>query len=259
MDISRPRAHCRARWILLAALWLLAGCGGSGSSGFDLALLENRAIDRAVMTEMCQDVDGLTICPAAGTPEPTPTQTARPTHTASPTRTVTPGSIATPSATHAVPEATPSATVTATAERPRDHTPTATPTPTDIPGTPNVSTNLGDGNALPCGIDQEPCELDFRFMPENIDPNATFWIAARPGGEPPGVWRIFPDPNRSGAQDAPAFEQPIAVDLPEPDSTYQIAVLVFFVPPADAPETVERLGETGADLAFVTAVLHAQP
>lgn len=247
---------------LAAALLLLAACGGSGSSGFDVAALENRAIERAIETSMCQPVDGLTICAAGQTPLPaaTETQRATPTPTAEPTGTV--ATTGTPTGTPDGPDATPSAdrtatpTTTTTPERPGEDTPTPTPTPTEIPSSPNVGTNLGDSNAVPCQAGAEGCVLDFQFRPENIDPAATFWIAVRTI-IPPGEWRIFPDPTRTGSTDAPAFEQPVEVDFSDPEATYQIAVLVFYLPPGDPPETVERLGETGADLAFVTQELTA--
>jgi hypothetical protein len=44
---------------------LLAGCGGSGSSGFDSSFAEGALIDRAIAEQRCVQGDGdLTICPS---------------------------------------------------------------------------------------------------------------------------------------------------------------------------------------------------
>jgi hypothetical protein len=52
---------------LLCAVLLAACAGGSGSSGFDLALKkENEAIDRALATSGCETNAGLTICASSG-------------------------------------------------------------------------------------------------------------------------------------------------------------------------------------------------
>ena len=261
---AATRRPVRLLAALAAALVLLAACaGGSGSSGFDLAALEDQAIERAVETSMCQEIDGLTICaagetlpaPSTATPAPTPTRTARHEDT------TTPSPIdGTPTRTVEFPDVTASPTTTATPEGPIQATPSltpsATPTPTEIPGTPNVGTSLGDSATVPCLPGTGPCVLDFVFVPENIDPSATYWVAVRMVN-PPGDWVIYPDPTPTGSQDDPMFEQPIEVDFSDPEATYQIAVLVFSAPPSMAPESVERLGETNADLAFVTPVLTA--
>lgn len=254
----RPAVSAASRgWFAATAiLLLLAGCGGSGSSGFDVVAFENSAIERAIETAMCQDVDGLTICAAGEPPPPTATE---PVRTPTPTQTIrsTPtfARTGTPTGTPGV-EMTATPTRTATLPQPDQDTPTATPTPTELPMEPNVGTNFGDSTAIPCQPAAEGCVLDFRFHPENIDPSATFWIAVRrvnPGSD----WRIFPHPTSVGSADAPAFEQDLDVDFGADAAMYQIAVLVFHAPPGDAPDTVARLGDTAADLAFVTQELTA--
>lgn len=53
---------------LLSVMWpilalVLAACGGSGSSGFDITS-ENAAIERALETQECVVFEGLMVCPA---------------------------------------------------------------------------------------------------------------------------------------------------------------------------------------------------
>ena len=111
MTCARPLPGRRTALAALLAALLLAGCGGSGSSGFDALAAENAAIDRALATMDCTVEQGLTICAstvveAPAAPTPTPTRTPTPLHTpatsASPTRTA---------------EAEPSRTATAAADR----------------------------------------------------------------------------------------------------------------------------------------------
>lgn len=55
----------RARRLVLFLTALLAACGGSGSSGFDVAPgLEAPLIERAIAENRCVEGDGLLICPS---------------------------------------------------------------------------------------------------------------------------------------------------------------------------------------------------
>jgi len=58
-------------WIAVATLALVAGCGGSGSSGFDPSFLEGLAIEQALGEQSCVPHDELVIC-AAGVATPLP-------------------------------------------------------------------------------------------------------------------------------------------------------------------------------------------
>ena len=120
----------RARWLWLMALWcLLSACaGGSGSSGFDAVLAENRAINKALDTDGCEVVEGLTICAAGGaTPSPIDTATAAP---AAPTQTPVPTQAATSTATLTSPTEGPTqGAFTATASVDTTTTPTGTAGP----------------------------------------------------------------------------------------------------------------------------------
>jgi hypothetical protein len=62
----------RARRLVVFLTALLAACGGSGSSGFDVAPgLEATLIGRAIAENRCVEGDGLLICPS-GVPAPGP-------------------------------------------------------------------------------------------------------------------------------------------------------------------------------------------
>lgn len=73
VELRKMRTGLAAASALLALLlWSMAGCGGSGSSGFDISpLTEGQAIARAIDRNECVAVDEQTICasgvePAAG-------------------------------------------------------------------------------------------------------------------------------------------------------------------------------------------------
>lgn len=246
-------ARCALGALAIACALIAAACvGGSGSSGFDLRAVEDRAIDRALDTSQCQPADGLDICVAGGSDSLPATPTVTPT----PSSTPTPG---TPTPTMVVPGASP----TPTPSLPIDGLPSFTPTPTALPEPPNVGTNLAPGNELPCeggGPIQADgtCSFDFQFVPDNVGPTATYRVALRTL-DPPSDWTILPAPSVVGPDGVPGYEQPIEIaDAAGNPRTYQIAVLVFLEPPGPLPETVERLGESGAHYAFVTAGLSAE-
>jgi hypothetical protein len=77
---------------------------------------------------------------------------------------------------------------------------------------------------------------------------ATYYVAVRPRN-PDGDWLVLP---------APGHRVTVEVDSANPAQEYQFAVLVFLAQPAFVPETVELLVDTGADSAFVTAVVVPQ-
>jgi hypothetical protein len=64
VEIRRTRAQQIATTLLVAAtLWTLTGCGGSGSSGFDISPgSEAAAIAQAIDDETCVPFDKRTIC-----------------------------------------------------------------------------------------------------------------------------------------------------------------------------------------------------
>ncbi len=71
VDTRRFRTGLVAASILIAALWSLAGCGGSGSSGFDVSPLvsEDQAIARAVDQQRCVAFQLQTFCASGVEPE----------------------------------------------------------------------------------------------------------------------------------------------------------------------------------------------
>lgn len=239
------RAAPRLCWLALACAFLF-GCGGSGSSGFELQLREDRAIDEALDTNGCEVNEGLTICAAGGQPTPmiTPTgsiiQTATPTPTAEGSQTSTPAAETTRTATPTLRPATPTTT---------QHAASPTPTPTMVPAAPQVDTNIPPGDAAACVIASPggPCLFEFSFAPLGFPPSATYRVAVRAiDASGSGTWDILPPPIDNGV----SFNVLIPLD---PASQYQTAVLVFEQPPGGLPDSVQRLAETGADYAFVSA------
>lgn len=221
---------------LICAALLSACAGGSGSSGFELARAENRAIERALASDGCEVNDGLTIC-ASDSALPTTTATARVEMTRTPTPT---GPAPTGSA---IPTGSPS-TRTPTATRHASRT----PTPTPIPPQPAVDINLAPGEAIPCQQDGPAgaCSFVLSYDTRGVPDDAAYRVALRPRN-PDGRWRILP-----------ATDGGAVVAVPSASPQYQIAVLVFLDAPTFVPDEVELLAESGADLAFVTPVLSVE-
>ncbi len=71
VDRRTMRTRTAAAMALLTFVWSVAGCGGSGSSGFDIAQLsESATIARAIDNGQCVDFDAKTYC-ASGVPAQT--------------------------------------------------------------------------------------------------------------------------------------------------------------------------------------------
>jgi hypothetical protein len=229
-DPTPTAATRHLRRLVAIVAFLLAACGGSGSSGFDAAA-ENRTIDRVLATEQCETIDGLQICTSSSGPAPSPTPTAQIGQTATPSETPfpLPSGTATPTGTFA--PATPTAT----------RGPSDTPTPTSIPSTPAVDINAAPTDTCPPASDAE-CVFALTFVPRDVPAGAGYRVAVR-GRNPDTRWTIFP-----------ATENSAVIELPAGVIDYQIAVLVFLDAPSFVPEEVERLSTTGADFAFVTPV-----
>lgn len=226
---------------------LLAGCaGGSGSSGFDIRALENERIEQALDEQRCVDVDGLQICPSAeGAMEPP----------ASPTPLDGP-----PTPTPRIPESPSPTPPDGTALPTTTPTPTASPTP---PGAARVEVVFESAEAIAC-LQPSPeasCQFHLSFSAPGFDPDTSFRVAVR-NADPPGDWVIGDDPSFLGNGHAPAFSTNLQLD-PGVDGTadfllVQFAVLVFDEVPFDLPASVQRLGETGARLAFVSEPIRAR-
>ena len=238
------------RWLMWFFLGLvLAACaGGSGSSGFDnFPNSENAAIQAALTDKSCVPFRGLSICPADITEsvEPSPLPTLAPS--ATPTgSTVNPSASATPT-----PLQTRSASPTAS--------PTATP-PVKPARTPRVDTGINDG-AVSCAplAAAGGCILVLPFAPDGFPAATVFRVAVRTV-DPLSPWTIGSDLMPSGSPSAPVFDAPVAVAAPpRAPERVQLAVLAFLKPPASVPTTVDTLGDSGADYAFVTAELNLQP
>jgi len=71
VDTRRLRTGLAVASVLLAALWGFAGCGGSGSSGFDVSPLtsEDQAVARAVDQQRCVEFQLQTFCASGVEPE----------------------------------------------------------------------------------------------------------------------------------------------------------------------------------------------
>jgi hypothetical protein len=219
---AAPRRTPAWRW-LIAALCaaVLAGCGGSGSSGFDGVAAENTAIDHALDTNGCVTERGLTIC-ASG--ELTPTV---PTPEPSPTATVNSNATATPTGTPAFASPTPSPSPTATR-------------PASQPGV-DVQPDTADVANCLAAPDNQTCTLRVVFVPIAAPVDAAYRAAVRQR-QPDSSWRILPVTGNE-------VEIVIGPDV----AVVQTAILLYEREPGPVPTAVEVLSDSGADFAFVTA------
>jgi hypothetical protein len=239
--------------LFVLGLLLSACAGGSGSSGFDtFPNSENAAIQTALDEQRCVEFEGLNICPAdtnQGT-QPSATPTRMPTGT--PTSSFNP---------------TPVRSATATALVTASPTPTrvATPTPTaeiHPPHLPVVDTGIQDGS-IPCAPADSGngCILVLPFAPDGFPVGTVFRVAVRTV-DPPSVWTLGSDVAPTGSPSAPEFDAAVAIGTatqqPAQGVRVQLAVLAFVTPPDSAPATVQTLGDSGADYAFVTGDVSLQ-
>ena len=217
-----PRRTAAWRW-LIAALCaaVLAGCGGSGSSGFDGVAAENTAIDHALETNGCVTERGLTIC-ASG--EVTPTQ---PTPEPSPTATEMLNTTATPTGTPVFGTPTPSPSPTATR-------------PASQPGV-DVQPDATDIANCIAAADSQECTLRVVFVPIAAPIDAAYRAAVRQR-QPDGPWRI-----------QPVTGNEVEIVIGPGVAVVQTAILLYEREPGLVPTEVAVLSDSGADFAFVTA------
>jgi hypothetical protein len=227
--------------LVLACALLLAACsGGSGSSGFDAAA-ENAAIARALQSQGCQTIEGLTICAsgsATPTPLSTPTGTPAAHFTLTPSPSATPGGVLTPTTTPHF--ASPSPTTTLVLPNP-----TTTPTATPVPSQPSVVIDVGPNNTLPCRrtLPGAPCVAVVTFHPIGAPADAAYRVAVRTVSQP-NTWTVVPVTDNSAA-----------VEVNPSSPAYQLAVLLFLSEPGPIPVHITLLSQSGADFAFVTPAL----
>ena len=248
----RITALSAAAWLAVLCLTALVGCaGGSGSSGFDA--IENAAIDQALDEQRCVDSGGLVICPAetavgmptAAPPTATPSPTATPT-TAAPATDTPP--IATP-ATEVARTATPTLLATPTPTVTRAAPATFTATPAGV----RIDVGLDTAGPVDCMVVDGSCEFSFAFTAVGFPPGTSFLVAARPAS-PENQWEIsVPVPAADEAGD-PSFDVLIAVPTAGAGETIlvQVSVLAQSGPIDSVPASVDSLGETTAEFAFVT-------
>jgi hypothetical protein len=244
------------RWLAaLAVAVALAGCGGSGSSGFDGIAAENAAIDDALASGGCVTERGLTICAASEEASPAtpptgalPSATATPVAEASVTQTATMATppddrTATPTGTFALATASPTPTRTATGSA-RTRTATYTPTPTPSMR-PNVDIQLDPTDIANCAAvdDGQSCALRLVFVPMAAPANAAYRAAVRTR-DPDSDWRVV---EVSGN----AVDVVIGPDV----TVIQLAILLYDRDPGPVPGEVQALFDSGADYAFVSAPL----
>jgi hypothetical protein len=248
-----PDTARRLAIVLLTALSAGGCAGGSGSSGF----ITEAAVIQSVLDEgRCMDLDGLQICPAGAaqidpteipvSPAPSATPTIDPADIPSPMPTDTPGVEGTPALMESP---TPTSTATPTS--------TTTPTETTIPGmgvdlvmAPTIFENC-DSFAID-GV----C-LVLQLVTRGFDHNARFYLAVRSVGSDE-AWDIVAPIAAGDGLGSPALDAAVPIHFGGPAnsgdaSALQIVVLAFFNDPGFVPERIDRLADSGADLAFAVA------
>lgn len=220
---TKSRVSLRAAALLASALaW---GCaGGSGSSGF---LTENAAIEAAIEGQACVDYEGLRICAI---------QTAPPAPPATPTQ----GPTGSPS---------PSGT-------PPGGTPAPTPTPPEPGRDAEVAFDMPLDGVRDCLATDSVCALRVSFSTRGFPAGTTFYLAVREN-PPAGLWTLILAANAAGPEDLAAT---VPVKLSASPGTpamaataVQVAVLVYFTPPADVPSPIEQLIDASPDAVYVSA------
>lgn len=145
--------------------------------------------------------------------------------------------------------------------------PTNVPPPTNVhpPQQPGqVDVNVDQSRAVACvqPTADAACTFTLPFSSAGFPDGTTFRVAVR-NVEPPGPWVLSAPPQPTGAPGTPGFEVPVVVGAANGAPTVvphvQLAVLVFAEPPPTLPASVDALGNTGADFAYVTAELTLQP
>ncbi len=209
--MSLARATTRAT--LAAALIALAlGCaGGSGSSGFDLA--ESLIVQRVADRQECEELDGLTICPAAVAPPSTLAPTLAPTLV--PTRqatTVPPTATATSEPTGsidatAVPSLTPTSVPAPTEHEMQTPGTTASPT-TRTTRTPAASPTRVNTPEPPPTLAATATQTQVSFS--TPDPTQTSAPTATPTRRPLSTPTATPIPGMRIETNAPLLQEPLA-------------------------------------------------
>jgi hypothetical protein len=118
-------------------------------------------------------------------------------------------------------------------------------------------------NQVPCTLidDGSICILQVPFAPQGFPQSAVFRVAARTDSS--GQWMISAEPISHGSVDMPNFEGTVQLTgigaVSTANVSVQLAVLVFLHPPGMLPAEVDKLTDTEADDAFVTAELTLEP
>jgi len=194
-------------------VWSCAG--GSGSSGF---ITENAAIGAALEQQSCVEYEGLEICAIQTAP-------AIPPHSPTPSGSPGPG------------------------------TPTATPTLPTPRGDSEVLFNAPLEGTRDCVPTDFGCSFSVQFSTRGFPEGSAFYLAVREN-PPQGVWNLSLAGTAAGPADfggTVPVTGPRGPDQPEPTSVHvQIAVLVYFTPPASVTTPVQELVDAGPDAAFVS-------
>jgi len=137
-----------------------------------------------------------------------------------------------------------------------DSTPTApTPSMTPSPGqAPRIDTQIDSTTALTCTpqTSDASCRLTVRFTTAGFAPDTIFVVAAR-GNEDGAPWSLY-DTSEAAPGDRVAL-----VRVPLQGLEAQLAILVFATTPANLPDEVNELADSGAASAYVTQVLMLSP
>jgi hypothetical protein len=123
-----------------------------------------------------------------------------------------------------------------------------------------IDVGIDSTGTVDCMIVDGSCGFSFAFTAVGFPPGTSFLVAARPTS-PESEWEISVPAPASDPQGEPSFDVLIVVPTADAGETIavQVAVLAQSTPVGSAPASVDALGDSAAEFAFVTPEIELRP